>query len=534
MQNLFHTQRRFGLAIAWLLTGVLFWLALNSDERLYGLTLNTLLLSFAVCCIALPLGTGLAILLVRTDTWGRRLALALLGSLLFIPLYFQCAGWQAGFGSQGWYTLICSALQSPPVLEGWKGAIWVHSVAAIPWVVVIVSASLIFVDAELEESALLDTQPFQVFLRVTLPQAASGIYVAFLWVIVSTASEMTVTDLFMIRTITEDLYTGFYLGASSLEPGLGWLPCLSLCLALFLTAVLLCERLVPRPWRISDSGPLLFRLGRWRWPATAIVLLCLLLLAGVPFGNLSYKAGVVVDQIGESRVRHWSFWKFLDTVGINANFFRPDRWRYGREIGWSLGIGVLSTTAAVVLSIPLAWSARNHRRGKLLMVLVIATLLSLPGPVIGQLLITTLNQPGTEVLAWLYDHSILAPWLALCMRCLPWCLFIVWQALRTVASEPLDVAATEGAGSWARMLRIAIPQRLPALACAWVVGLSISLADLGAVVLVNPPGVDLLSFRIFGLLHAGVEAEVAGICLAHTSTLMVMMLASFWAFQRWK
>ena len=73
--------------------------------------------------------------------------------LLVVPLYLQCAGWQAGFGSQGWYTLICSTLQSPPVLEGWKGAIWVHSMAAIPWVVAIVSASLIFVDAELEESA---------------------------------------------------------------------------------------------------------------------------------------------------------------------------------------------------------------------------------------------------------------------------------------------------------------------------------------------------------------------------------------------
>jgi iron(III) transport system permease protein len=49
---------------------------------------------------------------------------------------------------------------------------------------------------------------------------------------------------------------------------------------------------------------------------------------------------------------------------------------------------------------------------------------------------------------------------------------------------------------------------------AWLAALAISLGDLAASILVVPPGVTTLSIRIFGLLHYGVEDQVAGICLA--------------------
>ena len=59
------------------------------------------------------------------------------------------------------------------------------------------------------------------------------------------------------------------------------------------------------------------------------------------------------------------------------------------------------------------------------------------------------------------------------------------------------------------------------------------MADLGAVILVTPPGVDLLSIRIFGLMHAGVEDEVAGICLAMAATFVFIMMLLAWTLKRW-
>src|SRR6185503_498260 len=98
---------------------------------------NTCLLVLATLLVSLPLGTLLAMLLVRTDLPGRKLFAACLAVLLFVPLYLQCAGW--------------------------RGAIWIHAMAAVPWVFLIVSAGLVFVEPDLEESALLDGSPLAVF-----------------------------------------------------------------------------------------------------------------------------------------------------------------------------------------------------------------------------------------------------------------------------------------------------------------------------------------------------------------------------------
>ena len=189
------------------------------DERTLYLLTNTLYLAGATCAISVPLGTAIAWLLVRTDLLGRRLWLALVGLMLFVPLYLQAAAWQAGFGLQGWYTLAGFA---PVLLEGWRGAIWVHSMAAVPWVVLVVGFGLAKVERELEESALLDASPRQVFWHVTLRGALPAVGVATLWVALSAAGEMTVTDLFGVRTYAEEVYTLMAIGQ---EPGIALSAC---------------------------------------------------------------------------------------------------------------------------------------------------------------------------------------------------------------------------------------------------------------------------------------------------------------------
>ncbi len=124
-----------------------------------------MLLSGTVCAISVPLGTLLAWLLWRTDLPGRKFFLALLGVMIFVPLYLQAGAWQAGFGDQGWFTL---AAHTSAWLAGWRGAIWIHSMAALPWVVGIVGIGFKLIEPELEEQALLDGSARQVFFRVSL------------------------------------------------------------------------------------------------------------------------------------------------------------------------------------------------------------------------------------------------------------------------------------------------------------------------------------------------------------------------------
>jgi iron(III) transport system permease protein len=74
--------------------------------------------------------------------------------------------------------------------------------------------------------------------------------------------------------------------------------------------------------------------------------------------------------------------------------------------------------------------------------------------------------------------------------------------------------------------------RWRALALAWLLAMVVAVGDLAASILVVPPGVTTLSIRIFGLLHYGVEDQVAGICLALAVLVGGVLIVSIWLVRR--
>jgi ABC-type spermidine/putrescine transport system permease subunit II len=127
------------------------------------------------------------------------------------------------------------------------------------------------------------------------------------------------------------------------------------------------------------------------------------------------------------------------------------------------------------------------------------------------------------VLAWLYDSSF-APWLVQVVRALPIATLVIWPALASVPQVMLDTAATDGCGWWGRLLKIALPQRWPAVAAAWLIALAVAVGELAATVLVMPPtqGASALSIRVFQDLHFGVDDRVAAICLVMVAAIATL------------
>jgi iron(III) transport system permease protein len=124
-----------------------------------------------------------------------------------------------------------------------------------------------------------------------------------------------------------------------------------------------------------------------------------------------------------------------------------------------------------------------------------------------------LNREESDLLVWLYDRTIFAPWLAMFVKALPIATLLLWYAFRTVSDELLESASSEGAGPVARFIRIGLPSRWRSLASAWLAAFAVASGDLAASILVVPPGVTTIPVRVFGLLHSGVDDQVAGICL---------------------
>jgi iron(III) transport system permease protein len=272
--------------------------------------------------------------------------------------------------------------------------------------------------------------------------------------------------------------------------------------------------------------PRRYELGRWRWPAALLVAATVVLLVGVPGANLVYQAGVRISDPGAAAQPSWSLWHCLAVIVKGPAI-------HIRQFGWTIITGGMAASLATALAVAAAWPARRGGVRVLPLLLLTAVCLAVPGPLIGIGLADAFTQPVTVIL-YLRDRTVLLPCTAQLIRSLPLAALVVWQALRTVPEETVEMAALDGAGPLRRLLCVALPQRLCALAAAWLAALAIAMGDVAATAseLVVPPGVDLLPRRIAGMLHASVHDEIAGICLANAALFVVIAAAAIWLLSR--
>ena len=503
------------VVIAASLTG-LACLLLWNDEGQQQLMRNTAALAALACAISLPVGTLLAFLLVRTDVPGRRAALVLMAAMLLLPLYLQASAWHAGF-------ILAGGSVTSPLLTGLPAAAWIHAMASIPWVVLIVGVGIRYVEPELEEEALLVGSTLQVFLRVTAPRMIAAMGVAALWVLLSTASEMTVTDLYRVRTYAEVIYTGFALGDDLRSAWLTAAPGIAAGASLVVFTFVVASTAAPS-LQTASRPPWTFRLGNWRWPAFLFALAVVIGTVAIPIGNLVYKAGETLRPVDGVIVSQWSAAKFIEVLS-------PILSDHGEEFGWTVLISSLAATVALVLSAPLAWLARRGGRRSVPALATATVCLVTPGPLVGLGVIWLLDR-NLPLAIWLYDRTVLAPVLAMLVRILPIAILLCWYALRSVSDDVLDSAATEGAGPCRRFWLIAAPQRLSAIGAAWLAAFVVATGDLACSILVVPPGVTTVPIKVFGLIHYGVDDQVAGICLTSLVGFVITAGTAIWLFRR--
>ncbi len=517
------TRQATGLTYVVVAAAPLLIARLSADARSWSLVENTLFLVAGTLAIGLLVGVLLGLALFRTDLPFRTLVAGLLASLMVMPLYLQAAGWQAGFGMSGWYTLFTAGPYEPGLLEGWAGAIWVHGLAAIPWVAFIVGLVVRFVEPELEEMALLDGSPGQVLWRVTLPHALPATGLAAIWVAIGVATDMTVTDLFQVgatrlRTYAEEVYTQFALLA---EPGQTPPPTLigvALTGCLIACGAWLCSAIASWRPQWTARPPLVYRLGRARWPLGILVVAIGLAVVGVPLLNLICKAGMTVAPSVGGYLRSWSAGRCWEIVAGSAL-------RYHREIGWSLTIATTAGVLVLMIATPLGWLARRSGLMAQAALLVAVAGMAIPGPLVGGWLIELFNDRSLPLLNFLYDRTIAVVAIAQAIRGLPIAILLLWHVFRTVPQDLLDVAALDGASAGRRFFAVVLPMRCQAIAWAWLAAVIIGIGELSATILVVPPGVMTLGVRISQLLHFNIQNELAGLCILLVTGALGLTLA---------
>jgi iron(III) transport system permease protein len=480
--------------------------ALLEAPRVAVLAGNTLGLVLGAVLVAVPVGTAAAVLIERGVPCGRGVLRVAVLTGAFVPLAVYAAGWQAVFGAVG----LPDAGGWRPWREGLLPAVWVHAVAGVPWVAGLVMLALRTADPRLEDDARLAGGTLAVWRGVLWPRVRPAALAGACWVAVLALTESAVTDVTMVRTFAEEVY--FQLVGNPAGVAAAVAVTLPVWLASAAAAVLLLRRAAAS--RGEDASAARGAENRISLPATLAACLGALVLVGVPVAALAGRTGGLGQILSVTRA-------------------------HGPTLAESLLWAVLAGLLAAGLALGACWRARGSRRWAASVLLLAGVAWVTPAPLVGLGLKTLIGWlVGVEdailgrdstfapVRALLYDQPSPLPevW-AHALRFFPLAVAVLWPRVRAVPRELLDAAALDGgpravwrAGVWPGVSR--------AFGAAVLAVAVLSLGEVVAAKLVQPPGRHGFAQQLFDAMHYGTEPTVAAMCLLQIAA--TVALAAAW------
>ncbi len=459
---------------------------------------NSLLLGFSVAGLSAFLGTGLAVLVSRTDLPGKRVWRTALALPLVIPSFVGATALLAATGSGG----LLSAIPQP---EGFWGALLVLTVFTYPYVYLPVLARVMATSPSAEEaSRLLGRPALRTVWAVLLPQLKTAIVGGSLLVFLYVLSDFGAVSLLRYDTLTRVIYSSRLLDRE-----------LSLTLGLLLAVIALTVTLLARgsvekslPQVTRSRSRALYELQGWRYPAV--------LAAATPvfFGILAPIAVFVTWVIRGS-----------STIGIGYSGLGDDAGFLVAPVAGSTVASLSAAVAAVIITMPVAFAVvRRPSRLFHLAGAVVTSVFALPGLVVALALVSwVINAP--TLFAPLYQSFPLLI-LGYVLHFGAQSLRSTQTALGSVPSRFEEAAATLGAGPMRRFATIDAPMVAPGLLAAGGLVLLSTLKELPATLILAPIGFETLATVIWTAAQDGFYAEVGitSLVLIALSAVLTWML----------
>ena len=419
----------------------------------------------------------------------------LLGAPLLLPPYVVALAW-VNLGRLG---DALDAGASAGWLSDWTyslpAAILVLSLVLYPLSMLATEVAMRRIDGRLEEAGLVVAPPGRVVRYLTLPLAVPLVLAAALLIFVLAVSEFSVPGLLRVRVYTTEVFTAFAALYDVSRAMVLAVPLLVVCVAVAAgAAAVLGDRLVTTRRSLAVSPMVL---ETWRRPALTMIALVAVIAVAGPLLIL-VQAAVGVRSL----------------AALSGS---------GEAIVNSLWLAAVGATLVAVIAVCLGYGqARASRRVRRAAQVLMAAVFAVPSTVIGVGLITLWNRPG--LLGGLYgsESMLLLAYLA---RFIPVATLIVMATTQTVSVSQEEASAVSGIG-WLRTMRgIILPQLQVGVAAAWVVAFVLAFGELGASMLVAPPGEATLPIRIYTIIANAPPATVAVLALLQATVILVPVAA---------
>lgn len=440
---------------------------LFTDAGFGRVVLNSLIFAVLTTLLAMVIGVSLAVLLVRTEVPGGRIARNILIWPIYISPLVLAFSFIFVYGPSGFLTI---AIEQTFGFSPWKlytipGMAVTEAVAAVPFAYLYCSSALQQVDASLEDAArCCGARPFRVLRSVILPLLRPAVLYSAL-LIFSIALESLSIPLLYGAPVGITFFSSFVYvnGVQQVNPDYGMLGAAStLTLLLLVVLVTLQGYLLRNSQRfVSVRGkatrPRRFNLGKVRWPAFALVWLYILLGPVLPLAALVLRA---FTQILSPLV---SPLKVLTLDNVRLAFSQPE---YVGSVVNSIVIALVGSTVTTLLAAVavLVVKRSDFKIRKPIEFLSLAPQ-ALPGIIIGLGFFWAFALAGP---LGAVRSTILALIIAFCMRALPQAYAAISPVVMQVGRELDQAARVMGADWWYTFSRVLVRLITPALLASYV------------------------------------------------------------------
>lgn len=483
-----------------------------ADDDFYVAARNSVAIAVGMAAIAIPLGSGLAFLMVRTDLPGRRWMEPLLLVPVFISPVVLAFGYVVAMGPVGFISMWAQHIFGtvPWNIYSLFAIAVVAGLTHVPHVYLYASSALRNLGSDVEEAArICGAHPFKVAWHVSVPMVAPALlYVGVLIFFLG-------FEIFGLPLVLGDpeghlvLTTYLYKLASKLgTPAYQLMAAVAVCIiAVTLPLVLLQRALLKHANRYASikgkaarQRPLM--LGKWKYMALGLVSVWLLFTVLVPLAGVTLRA-------------------FVSTWGEGVNVLEVltlDNFRavfedstMVRAIVNSVLIGTVGGGLAVACYTAVGLVAHRKHDGLVRAIdYLVMTPRAIPGLLAGLaifwvFLFVPFLQPARSTLVSIWVAYTVV-WLAYGMR-------LIQSALLQVSPELEEAARLTGASPRRVITDVTLPLIRNGLLASWLLIFMIFEREYSTGVYLLSPGTEVIGSVLVSLMAAGAVEIVAALSL---------------------
>ena len=513
------------------------YIKVYSDPGTLELFTNTLIYVIGSVAFGITLAVTLAWLVERTNMPGKIWIYAGVPMTLAVPGMLQAMAWvlllspRIGFVNKSLQSFL--ALEQAPIdIYSLGGMVFIEGLRLVPTAFLMLVPLMRSMDPSLEEAAAVSgARPLSTTRKITLRLLAPGIVAVMIY------QAMTALEVFEIPGII-GLPAGIYVFSTKIYavvrsatflPAYGLANALAMVyLGIALVTTFFYIRLISRAERftvITGKGyrPRQLDLGRWRYPAFALILLYLFLAIFLPFLVFVYVSFLSFLQAPSLAA--------LQTLTLKNYRFLAEYGEVGSALTNTVVMVLVTATATVILSFLVSLVVvRSKFWGRRLLDQLAFVPHAIPGIVMGIaffwvfLKVDFLPIYGT---IWAMSIGFTAGFLSYGTRSMN-------AALLQVHKELEEAAYVSGARPWRTLWRIFLPLLMPTFVGVWiwVVLHAVRVAGL-PLILYEGPQNQVLSILIWNMWDEGYVPAVAAIgTLLMLSLLLLTLAVRYFGFRR--